>query len=633
MININIKASEKLNDNFSAFISFDYDNLIVNTLRELPFKFYNKDTTTWEIPTDKVLTIISNLKGFEIELSGNLSLLNPKPFNLDLPKGFEFKTNPFEHQKFGVQYGLQHDRWLLGDEQGCVSGDSLVKIKENGKPATRDIKIKYLKEAFKNDPSIQIKCMINERFGYLPIKAVVDKGIQKTITINLEKSSLKCTPDHLIYTDKGWIEAGKLKVGDVVFTNGKQVCPICGSSENLITYPYSKFLGYCKSCMYKSRSGTKYNELTKRLDAEGYVRLFGKATRDMPNYDKMYGMGIYEHHQVWYENTGHIVDTTKEVVHHKNGIKSDNRFENLQLLSIQDHNRLHSDTKKNHLYQFNKNLDYIMRNGNKVWLVPNLQTIKSIEDSGYDNVWDISIDDEEIHNFICNNIVVHNCGKTKQVIDIAVIRKIEMGYKHCLIVCGVNTLKWNWVNEIHTHSNEDAWILGQKTTRKGTIRIGSTKDKLNDLIHLEKYPDDLPYFIITNVESFRDEKISEQISKLCNLGIINMCAADEMHKCFDYNTQIRTDKGLLKIGEIVTSKIKCNVLSYNENSKSFEYKPITNYFENFVNERLMCLTIKTENGEFVKIKCTDTHKFYTRNRGWVCAKDLTEFDDIVSSYT
>ena len=225
------------------------------------------------------------------------------------------------------------------------------------------------------------------------------------------------------------------------------------------------------------------------------------------------------------------------------------------------------------------------------------------------------------------------CGKSKQVIDIAIIKKLSLNYKHCLIVCGVNTLKWNWVNEIHTHSNEGAWILGQKCNRCGKVKIGSTKDKLDDLIHMEKYSDDFPYFIITNIESFRDENIAEQINKLCKLGIINMCAADEMHKCFDYNTQIRTDKGLLKIGEIVTSKIKCNVLSYNENSKSFEYKPITNYFENFVNERLMCLTIKTENGEVVKIKCTNTHKFYTRNRGWVCAKDLTEFDDIVSIYT
>ena len=293
MININIKASEKLNNDFSAFISFDYDNLIVNTLRELPFKFYNKDTTTWEIPTDKVLTIISNLQGFEIELKGNLSLLNPKPFNLDLPKGFEFKTNPFEHQKFGVQYGLQHDRWFLGDEQGCVSGESFVKIKEQGKSATRDIKIKNLKKAFDLDKTIKIKSLVNGRFAYMPIKAVVDKGIQKTLELNLENTSIQCTPDHLIYTENGWVEADKLKIGDKVFTNGIQTCPLCGSAENLITYKYSKFFGYCKPCMYKSRNGTKYNEITKKIDDSGYVRLFGKETRNMPNYDKMYGMGEY----------------------------------------------------------------------------------------------------------------------------------------------------------------------------------------------------------------------------------------------------------------------------------------------------------------------------------------------------
>ena len=45
-------------------------------------------------------------------------------------------------------------------------------------------------------------------------------------------------------------------------------------------------------------------------------------------------------------------------------------------------------------------------------------------------------------------------GKTKQVIDIAVAKKLAKGYKHCLIVCGVNGLKWNWMNEVHTHSDE-----------------------------------------------------------------------------------------------------------------------------------------------------------------------------------
>ena len=38
-------------------------------------------------------------------------------------------------------------------------------------------------------------------------------------------------------------------------------------------------------------------------------------------------------------------------------------------------------------------------------------------------------------------------GKTKQVIDIAVAKKLQKGYEHCLIVCGVNGLKWNWLND------------------------------------------------------------------------------------------------------------------------------------------------------------------------------------------
>lgn len=137
-------------------------------------------------------------------------------------------------------------------------------------------------------------------------------------------------------------------------------------------------------------------------------------------------------------------------------------------------------------------------------------------------------------------------GKTKQVIDIAVARKV----KHCLIICCVNSLKWNWRNEVYTHSNEEAWILGQQVKSNGKIVIGSNVDRLNDLKHI----DELPYFIITNVETLRyktksgrkvkrringrwaevDEycyPITEKIQALCNSGDIGMIAVDESHKC------------------------------------------------------------------------------------------------------
>ena len=136
-------------------------------------------------------------------------------------------------------------------------------------------------------------------------------------------------------------------------------------------------------------------------------------------------------------------------------------------------------------------------------------------------------------------------GKTKQVIDIAVAKKLQYGYKHCLIVCGVNGLKWNWREEIKTHSNESSHILGQKI-KKGKISIGSTQDKIHDLDTLLASPETiLDYFIITNVESLRNEEIVSKLSELCKNKTIGLIAADEVHKMKNPTSQ--QGKGFLKL--------------------------------------------------------------------------------------
>ena len=132
-------------------------------------------------------------------------------------------------------------------------------------------------------------------------------------------------------------------------------------------------------------------------------------------------------------------------------------------------------------------------------------------------------------------------GKTKQVIDIAVAKKQQKGYKHCLIICGVNGLKWNWVNEVKTHSNESAWILGQRT-KNGKITVGGNADKLADLNALASISS---YFIITNVESMRNDEIVSKIAKYAKSGDIGIVAIDEVHKCKNPTSQ--QGKGILKI--------------------------------------------------------------------------------------
>ena len=123
-------------------------------------------------------------------------------------------------------------------------------------------------------------------------------------------------------------------------------------------------------------------------------------------------------------------------------------------------------------------------------------------------------------------------GKTKQIIDYAVIRKSTDGFKHCLIICGVNGLKWNWEQEIAVHSNEGCYILGQKFysrgINKGKKYIGSIQDRLADAQNLSNISE---YFIITNVETLRNSEIAEVLGTACSEGIIGLVAIDEFHMC------------------------------------------------------------------------------------------------------
>jgi len=128
-------------------------------------------------------------------------------------------------------------------------------------------------------------------------------------------------------------------------------------------------------------------------------------------------------------------------------------------------------------------------------------------------------------------------GKTKQVIDICVAKKLQHNIKHCLIICGVNGLKYNWMNEISIHSNESGYILG---TRKN--KIGSNKDKLADLTNGNGANS---YFWITNIESIRDEAINAKIKELCVSNEIGVIAVDEVHKC--KNPQSQQGKALLRL--------------------------------------------------------------------------------------
>lgn len=132
-------------------------------------------------------------------------------------------------------------------------------------------------------------------------------------------------------------------------------------------------------------------------------------------------------------------------------------------------------------------------------------------------------------------------GKTVDVINLAMYNKERYGYKHCLILCCINSSKYNWYNDIidHTQGKEVGYILGTRKKRDGSEKSGTSKHKLADLKLRKMYGDatgqDLPYFLILNIEGLRHRDnrsypITEELIHMIDNDELQMIAIDEIHK-------------------------------------------------------------------------------------------------------
>ena len=134
-------------------------------------------------------------------------------------------------------------------------------------------------------------------------------------------------------------------------------------------------------------------------------------------------------------------------------------------------------------------------------------------------------------------------AKTCETMNLALYNRQHRHFKHCLVICCVNSAKYNWQQDIfdHTRGAEKPYILGTRLKRdKVSIRCNTgTAAKVQDLQTGHMYGDpsapELPYFLIVNIEAFRGKSgksyiFTEEVLKWVKSGKLQMIAIDEVHK-------------------------------------------------------------------------------------------------------
>lgn len=135
-------------------------------------------------------------------------------------------------------------------------------------------------------------------------------------------------------------------------------------------------------------------------------------------------------------------------------------------------------------------------------------------------------------------------GKTKQSLDLIVNRIQNNQIQRALIVCGVSSLQYNWLNEVKKHTNLGGYIIGTRAVGKSGLqtRIGSGSDKVADIKRITRIPAQV--FII-NIEALRNTTIVAELEACIKNNLIQQIVFDELHRC--KNHKAKQTEGLLRL--------------------------------------------------------------------------------------
>lgn len=596
MITIEECLSQKLPTRTSLYFKLSsYNQSLFDLLVQTQDSDYNSKTGIFEFPINRLYFLINLLSKYD--------LVEFKPYKeksnelIDI-SGIKFKPKLYKHQLEGVEYGVNHNGWLLLDDQGL------------GKAVDLYTKV-YTPKGFKYMKDIHVGDMVFSRSGK-PVKVLHeyyhDTASMYEVTFS-DGVTVKCCEDHLwkIHDQHGtkvvplkWFlkkdQFGKVRCDNLVDSHNVRkywidLCePVEFESQPTTIDPYllGCLIGDGTLCNHSVEitSADKFiiDEFERRLPSNLVLNKHDKYTYRIVRRDRHIKYNEYAQHlkllglfskkskdkfvpatykfndiQTRLAILQGLLDTDKYAMQDGNCVQ----FTSVSYTLAQDVVFLvqslggtatvtskacgyrHDGTRKFTGTAYTVTIHYwnppelfmLPRKRNKLRtrrFLPrrSIVAIRKIPDTPAKC---ITVADGEGLYLIDNFVVTHN---TVQVICLAEALHKKENLKHCLIICGVNGLKWNWAEEIAKFSKLDYKILGQTITKTGKVRIKSVAERCKELKAGIK-----EFFVITNIETLQHKEFYNAFQK--SKSTFDMIVLDEAHKC--KNPSSKSAKTLLKL--------------------------------------------------------------------------------------
>lgn len=289
---------------------------------------------------------------------------------------------------------------------GCKSGDTLVHYRRGKRNSSRALTLKEFVSKFNggsdhigrpwNNSIPTYVQSINQDTGeifYNLVEGAWYTGRKESVRISTDNSgSVDITlDDSVLLEDGSFKKAGEVVVGDKLLCKGSMVC---SSSGSRIKHARKKDRVVVEGLKYYQGGWDKFvkeNGNTYHYKRNHKARLVVEADIMSVPYDQY----IHDLKHDPYHNHKFVLASDLEV-HHINGDCSDDRLENLKVMTKAEHAALHSgENVKN----FNREFTQV-------------STVTSVEPLGEIEVYDLTME-APWYNFVVNEgIIAHNTGKT-----------------------------------------------------------------------------------------------------------------------------------------------------------------------------------------------------------------------------